>query len=63
MYHGRKKQEKKELSAEEKKSIEDIGIKLLNEEEFKEKKKAKVDAAPGLPGRSPIPVLFRPKGA
>jgi hypothetical protein len=23
----------------------------------------KVDAAPGLPGRSPIPVLFRPKGA
>ena len=23
----------------------------------------KMDAAPGLPGRSPIPVLFRPKGA
>ena len=23
----------------------------------------KLDAAPGLPGRSPIPVLFRPKGA
>lgn len=29
----------------------------------REKKEAKVDAAPGLPGRSPIPVLFRPKGA
>ncbi len=28
-----------------------------------EKTKRKVDAAPGLPGRSPIPVLFRPKGA
>ena len=28
-----------------------------------QKKKTKVDAAPGLPGRSPIPVLFRPKGA
>ncbi len=22
-----------------------------------------MDAAPGLPGRSPIPVLFQPKGA
>ena len=27
------------------------------------RQKSKLDAAPGLPGRSPIPVLFRPKGA
>ena len=43
--------------------------KTKNKKENKGKKKksrergAKLDAAPGLPGRSPIPVLFRPKGA
>jgi hypothetical protein len=43
------KEEKKGGTSAEKRRKEDI--------------KQKVDAAPGLPGRSPIPVLFRPKGA
>ena len=45
-------------------------MRVLVVREKKEEKKEevvgeskKVDAAPGLPGRSPIPVLFRPKGA
>lgn len=38
-------------------------IKCMNEKINIYERKLKMDAAPGLPGRSPIPVLFRPKGA
>ena len=40
-----------------------VELKYMNEKINIYEQKLKMDAAPGLPGRSPIPVLFRPKGA